>query len=224
MSPDPAREHLRVSDAERHEVAEVLRRAAGEGRLDLDELDERLEATYAARTYADLVPLTLDLPDDGSSPLPARPATGPAPAVRLEKTPEPPAPDGVRARQRHLAVMGGVDRKGAWTVPADLTIVAVMGGADLDMRQARYAARECVVTVHALMGGATIVVGPDVDVVMEGIGIMGGFAGPSDRDTPPPQVGAQVLRVRGVAIMGGVTVKRRPLPGVDDGRRRHRLH
>ncbi|MGZ4466074.1 MAG: DUF1707 SHOCT-like domain-containing protein, partial [Nocardioides sp.] len=53
--PDPGR--LRVSDAERHQVAEVLREAAGEGRLDLDELDARLEAAYAARTYADLVPL-----------------------------------------------------------------------------------------------------------------------------------------------------------------------
>ena len=53
---------LRISDEDRHQVAEILREAAGEGRIDLDELDERLEATYAARTYADLVPITLDLP------------------------------------------------------------------------------------------------------------------------------------------------------------------
>ena len=58
--PDPRQ--LRISDADRHQVAEILREAAGEGRLDLDELDERLEATYAARTYADLVPITADLP------------------------------------------------------------------------------------------------------------------------------------------------------------------
>ncbi|MGZ8738721.1 MAG: DUF1707 SHOCT-like domain-containing protein [Nocardioides sp.] len=50
--PDPAL--LRVSDEERHRVAEILREAAGEGRIDLAELDERLDATYAARTYADL--------------------------------------------------------------------------------------------------------------------------------------------------------------------------
>ena len=47
---------LRVSDEDRHKVAEILREAAGEGRIDLEELDERLEATYAAKTYADLVP------------------------------------------------------------------------------------------------------------------------------------------------------------------------
>jgi hypothetical protein len=57
---DPSQ--LRISDSDRHKVAEVLREAAGEGRIDMDELDERLEATYAARTYADLVPITVDLP------------------------------------------------------------------------------------------------------------------------------------------------------------------
>ena len=57
---DPAQ--LRISDHDRHQVAELLRQAAGEGRLDLEELDERLEAAYSAKTYADLVPITADLP------------------------------------------------------------------------------------------------------------------------------------------------------------------
>ncbi|MCW2760664.1 MAG: hypothetical protein JWR85_865 [Marmoricola sp.] len=56
------RSRLRVSDADRHRVAELLREAAGEGRLDIEELDERLEAAYAAKTSADLVPITADLP------------------------------------------------------------------------------------------------------------------------------------------------------------------
>ena len=64
---------LRVSDDDRHKVAEILREAAGEGRIDLDELDERLEATYAAKTYADLVPITVDLPahEPSSPPVPS---------------------------------------------------------------------------------------------------------------------------------------------------------
>src|SRR3954447_227022 len=69
---DPAQ--LRISDAERHQVAELLREAAGEGRLDIDELDQRLEATYAARTYADLVPITFDLPSHPHARPVARPA------------------------------------------------------------------------------------------------------------------------------------------------------
>jgi Domain of unknown function (DUF1707)/2TM domain len=53
---------LRVSDADREHLVERLRRAAGEGRLDLAELDERLTAAYAARTRGDLEALVRDLP------------------------------------------------------------------------------------------------------------------------------------------------------------------
>jgi Domain of unknown function (DUF1707) len=58
---DPS-EH-RVSDADREAVADRLRTAAGDGRLDPDELEERVAAAYAARTRGDLLPLTADLPD-----------------------------------------------------------------------------------------------------------------------------------------------------------------
>jgi hypothetical protein len=60
---------LRVCDADRERVAERLRRAAGEGRLAPEELEERLEAAFAARTQADLAPLVADLP---AEPLPPR--------------------------------------------------------------------------------------------------------------------------------------------------------
>src|SRR5687768_14903991 len=99
MPDDPSQ--LRISDAERHQVAEILREAAGEGRLDLDELDSRLEATYAARTYADLVPITLDLP---AHPHPV-PATRPASSPLVV-----PGPD----KETHLAIMSGFDRRGVW--------------------------------------------------------------------------------------------------------------
>lgn len=53
---------LRASDADRERVAEVLRNAAAEGRLATDELEHRLEAAFAARTYGDLDGLVADLP------------------------------------------------------------------------------------------------------------------------------------------------------------------
>lgn len=72
---DPTR--MRISDTDRHKVAEVLRTAAGEGRLDLDELDERLELAFAAKTYADLIPITADLHAAPRAGVPApRPAAG----------------------------------------------------------------------------------------------------------------------------------------------------
>ncbi len=58
---DPS-DNLRASDADRQLVAEQLKAALDEGRLALDEYDDRLQQVYAAKTYADLkVPLA-DLP------------------------------------------------------------------------------------------------------------------------------------------------------------------
>ena len=89
--PDPSR--LRISDEDRHQVAEVLRQAAGEGRIDLDELDQRLEAAYAAKTYGELVPLTVDLPAHAAAhPVAPRPQQHrPVPAAG------PPIPEGSSA-------------------------------------------------------------------------------------------------------------------------------
>jgi hypothetical protein len=201
-SQDPAR--LRISDGDRHQVAEVLREAAGEGRIDFEELDQRLEATYAARTYADLVPITLDLPTQPATSLPVQPssATTPSPVVA-----------GGPTEERHLAIMGGFDRTGVWTVPEHLTVTCFMGGADLDLRQAQFAAREVVITVNAVMGGADIKVNPHTRVVMDGTGIMGGYSGPSDKTPAELDANSPVVRIRGFAIMGGVSVSRRPAPG-----------
>jgi hypothetical protein len=199
-TPDPSQ--LRISDQDRHHVAEVLREAAGDGRIDFEELDQRLDATYAARTYADLVPITLDLPATPITGLPARPAAAnPSPVVSGP------------AEERHLAIMGGFDRKGIWVVPQQMSIVAFMGGADLDLTQAQFAAREVTITINAIMGGADIKVNPHTHVIMEGVGIMGGYSGPSDKVPAELDENSPVVHIRGFAIMGGVSVSRRPAQG-----------
>jgi hypothetical protein len=188
---------LRIGDAERHDVAEILRRAAGEGRITLEELDERLEAAYGAKTYADLVPLTADLP---LAQRPATPPAAPAPGNRVEARPG--------SSERHLCILSGMERKGVWTMPEQMTVVAFMGGADLDLREATFAARECTLVINAVMGGASIRVGPGVNVVMEGTAIMGGYSGPGHDASLGPD--APMLRIKGFALMGGVDVSRRP--------------
>ncbi len=56
---------IRASDSEREYVARIMQAAAAQGLLSLDEADERMAAVYGARTRADLVPLTADLPEGG---------------------------------------------------------------------------------------------------------------------------------------------------------------
>jgi hypothetical protein len=56
------RDEMRAADADRRAVADSLRSALEEGRLDLDEYDERVRRAYAAKTYGELRPLVYDLP------------------------------------------------------------------------------------------------------------------------------------------------------------------
>ena len=195
----PDRGNLRASDADRERVASVLREAAADGRLTMEELDERLDAVYAAKTYAELAPITQDLPDTGTAhaPVPAR-----SPAVPDRRI------GGAATSEGAFAMLGGFTRKGDWVVPKDFTAFAFMGGGEIDLREARFA--EPVVTIHviAIMGGVEITVPEDVTVRVTGIGIMGAFDhGASATGTP----GGPTIVVNGLALMGGVEVKRRPL-------------
>lgn len=58
----PRRAALRASDADREQIAERLREATAEGRLQAHELEQRLEASFSARTYGELDALVADLP------------------------------------------------------------------------------------------------------------------------------------------------------------------
>jgi hypothetical protein len=77
MSLDPARPALRASDADREAVAERLRVASVDGRIDSEELEQRLEQVYAARWVGELDRLVADVVPP---PPPAPPAPAPAPA------------------------------------------------------------------------------------------------------------------------------------------------
>ncbi len=209
----PARSELRVSDAERERVAERIRAAAVEGRLELPELDDRLSAVYAARTYGQLGAVTADLPDDSTADqvrVPTRPVAGGAMLPSHGSEP---------SRGTAVAVFSGTNRGGRWTVPEQLLAVAVMGGVELDLRNADFAAREVVITAFAMCGGIDITVGENVTVRTEGVGIMGGFdahgAGEAGPDAP-------VVVVRGAAIFGAVDVKRRDRDGRRLDRRKRR--
>jgi Domain of unknown function (DUF1707)/Cell wall-active antibiotics response 4TMS YvqF len=193
MNP-PERHEMRISDAERDNVASILRDAAGDGRLDLEELDERLTAVYAAKTYGDLEPITRDLPSDSSAPA--------APAV-----PRGNRIGGVPTSSLGIGIMGGFERKGTWVVPETFNAVAFWGGGQLDLREAQFAKPQVTINAWAVMGGIEILVPEDADVHVNGIGIMGGF---DHRATGVGSSGAPRIIVNGLAFWGGVSVERRP--------------
>lgn len=193
-----------MSDAERHAVVEVLRRGYGEGRLDLAEFEERTAAALAARVRSDLEPLTADLP-------PTPPDRAPPSTVAPRPTPARSSPPGavsppVRSAARWVvAVMGGAERRGRWRPDEETNAVAVMGGIDLDLREAVLEGPEVVINAVAIMGGIDVVVPEGVPVELTGFALMGAKDAKVADVAPIP--GAPLVRVRAFALMGGVSVR-----------------
>ena len=197
----PARD-MRASDAERERVADVLKDAVSEGRLGLEEFQERLDSAYRARTRGELLPLVRDLPavaDEG-------PASGPesAPALR---GPWKDRIGGTATSRWGIALLGGFGRKGHWTAPRVFTGIAVMGGGELDLREARFEQQVVEIRCFVFMGGINVIVPPEVELEVRGIGIMGGFDADAGGTGVP---GAPRVVVTGVAVWGGVTSERKP--------------
>jgi len=199
MNEPPERKDIRASDLDREHVAEQLRMAAGDGRLDFDELDERLGAAYGARTYGELEPLVADLPG----------ARRPAPKG---VTPRPERRGGMAVGGRAfsnpaIAIFGGATRKGSWVVPRRFQAFAMFGGVEIDLRDASLEDREVTIIANAIFGGVDITVPEGVAVITSGAGIMGGYDGPSDDGGAPD---GPVIHIKGVALFGGVDVRRKP--------------
>ena len=138
---------MRVSDAERDQVAEVLREAAAQGRITLDELDERLDATYAAKTYADLEPLTADLPSGpGTSAGPLSPAVETRP-------PERRSDDVLVLRAQGSTLV----RRGEWRVPHRLEVHNQYGSVRLDFREAHILDPVVELRINASWGSGDLI-------------------------------------------------------------------
>jgi len=119
----------RAGDADREAVAERLRVAAGEGRIDLAELDERLDRAYRAKTYGELDVLVADLPEKRPSLL----HPGAEPETLVLKT----------TRQN-------IKQGGRWTVSQRITAETTTGLITIDFTEASCTHRE--VTVEAACG------------------------------------------------------------------------
>jgi Domain of unknown function (DUF1707)/Cell wall-active antibiotics response 4TMS YvqF len=186
---DPGHEmNVRASDAERAEIIDRVREAAGEGRLTLEELAERIEATDGARTRGDLERLVADLP--AAAPAAARSA--------------PPAP------RRLFGVLGGDTLSGPVRLGPELRVVNFMGGADIDLTDAVLAEGELTIRVVSVWGGSKIIVPDGVHVEHSGRALLGWdeVDQPAHGQAPPP--GAPVVRIRAFSIMAGNDVKRGP--------------
>ena len=201
---------MRIGDAERQAVVDLLRRHTGEGRLTLDEFAERAGDVYAAVTREDLEAVLADLPEGvrpepgvvpGAAPPPqAPPSPGPGPEAR------PPARRGGAPRRRFVAVMSGSEAKGAWRAPGQISAFAFWGGVDIDLRNALIESSVVEIEAWAIMGGVNITVPPGIPVDVDGFILMGGITN-KVRGDEPLIPGAPLIRIKARGMWGGVTVR-----------------
>jgi hypothetical protein len=183
--------------------------------LTTEELQGRLERATHAVTLDELRGLVSDLP--------VMRADAAAPAAAVAAVPAAALPAQIPEKGVVVAVMGGAARTGRWTPPRQLTAIAVMGGAELDFREAHLGPGVTEVNVLVIMGGVEIVVPPGVQVEMNGVALMGGFEARDRTSTVAAEAGAPVLRIGGFVLMGGVDVDvRYPGETAGEAKRRHR--
>lgn len=199
-------DNYRASDSDRVWVSEMLDAAYADGRLTLQEHEDRIGRALHARTFGELAPLTADLGQGAGLAVPPEaplPATNPqGHGVRVDTSHQGPA-------DTIVAIFSGSERIGARRVPAATTAVAAFGGVRLDLRDAVLEARTVVVNTWAIFGGIEIIVPEGVRVVTKVAPIFGG-ATSNVRSSDP---NAPTIEVRGLAAFGGVDVK---VAGTDD--------
>src|SRR5689334_15237047 len=178
---------MRAADTDRIQVAQLLTDAAAQGRLQLSEYEDRLTRAYAAQTYDELDQISGDLPGAVTRARGGGPCR-PAPSTLL------------------LAIMSGFERRGRWNVPKKLTAFTLWGGGVIDLRYADFTSPEVEIHTYSIMGGQTILVPPEVNVDLQGHGVMGTF---DHLDYGKGLPGAPHIRIRGFSLWGKVAVKRR---------------
>jgi hypothetical protein len=156
---------LRVSHEDRDQVAEVLRVAAGDGRLTADELDERLERALTARTYDDLAALVTDLPPAGNAL-----ATLPGSLAAAVAGAAGPAKELVKIQ----VSSGQSQRVGRWTVPARMDLKVTSGHIKVDLTEAVITQPTLHIDAEVRSGHILLVTRPGIAVDLDDVSVRSG--------------------------------------------------
>jgi hypothetical protein len=190
-----AGEELRASHADRDQVVELLRVAAGDGRLSPEELDDRLERALTARTYAELAALTADLP--------VTPGAAVVPPGAVSATPK----DLLRIHVRGSSAR----RDGRWVVPKELDVKVKGGGVTLDFTEAVITQPLLRITAEVTGGELRLITRPGIVVDAGDISQHGGSV--TLPEPPGPGVPVQLrIEIAGSVHGAGITAGPPPPP------------
>ncbi|WP_327295557.1 MULTISPECIES: DUF1707 domain-containing protein [unclassified Streptomyces] len=186
---------IRASDADRDRIADILRDALAEGRLDADEHSERIESVYRAKTLAELEPLVQDLPAATTG---SRPGPG---AAQYAVADDPEAP--VTA-ENLVAVFSSSTRKGRWRIGRRTNAFSLFGNVEIDLTEALFEQRLTVINATAIFGNVEVRVPENVTLRGSGTGIFGNFEVDTLESENPE---APVVVVNGYAVFSNIEAK-----------------
>src|SRR5215469_6180899 len=185
---------LRASHADRDQVAEQLRVAAGDGRLSPEELDERLELALTARTYAELATLVADLPGAGT-------------AGTLGSLSPVVAPSAPKDLIRLHCSSGQAERRGRWVVPNRMDLKVSSGHITLDFTEAEIMQRTLHSDADVRSGHITLITKPVIVVDADDVTVRSGHVkvrAPWGTDVP------ELLRIDVAGKCGSGHISARP--------------
>ena len=188
---DPAGS-LRASDADRDRIADILRDALAEGRLDAEEHGERIDAVLRAKTLGELEPLVRDLPA-------ARPSR-PEPEQSYAYGPD----DSAAPADNLVAVFSSTTRKGRWRVGRRTNAFALFGNVEIDLTEAIFAQRLTTINATSIFGNVEIRVPENITLRGNGTGVFGNFEVRTLESADPE---APVVVVNGYSVFGNVEAR-----------------
>lgn len=207
---DASHRNLRIGDADRARLADLLDDAYADGRLNRDEHQERMAAARDARTVADISPLVRDLaplesvvPDlvRPSAATPTAPWRGNLP-VHLPKFPAPPVVVG-NQEDRIVTILGDTTRGAGYTLAAHTEIVSGLGDVRLDLTSISLAAHDVEIDIRSGLGDVVLLV-PEGIRVIDQVGRILGDSKFQGLVTPPAD--APTVTLTGFMALGDLRV------------------
>lgn len=188
------------ADELRSEVITLLKEAYADGRIAVDAFERRLKKATNCEAKEDMIGLLSDIP--ASRTKDSHRSAGGADDEARDWYINPGAP---RENQTLFALLGGSKRTGRWQPARNINCYSLMGGIKLDFREAEFPKSGVTINTGNIMGGLEVIVPPGVNIDVSGLPLLGSF----EDKAGAGESGAPTLRVRGMAVMGGVEVKRK---------------
>ncbi|MFI9581272.1 DUF1707 domain-containing protein [Streptomyces sp. NPDC052236] len=190
VAPAEPGDAIRASDADRDRIADILRDALADGRLDAEEHSERIDAVYRAKTVGELEPLVRDLPTTRTRTDTSTYAYGPD------------EPDG--PAENLIAVFSSTTRKGRWRVGRRTNAFSLFGNIEIDLTEALFGQRLTVINATSIFGNVEVTVPENISLRGSGSGVFGNFD-VLTLEAPDPE--APVVVVNGYSVFGNVEAK-----------------